>query len=150
VAQRRPANLPFPYGFCELARTCRSRFGNHPSGNIPGITKRVTKEERAKAYLHHILTLTGTTRMGIGYALNVGKVQFQLWDRFVKRLQNPEDPQAPYEETCFFILHSGMPRAEEIATVLLQLFNNPGLFDKWALQKGIPYKADGHMFERTR
>lgn len=111
---------------------------------------RVTKEDRAKAYLHHVLVLTGATKMGIGYALNVGQEQFQLWDRFVRRLKNPKDPRAPYEETCFFILHSGMPRAEEIATVLLQLSSNPSLFDKWALQKGVAYKADGRMFEHTR
>jgi len=38
-----------------------------------------------------------------------------------------------------------MPKAEEIATVLLQLTNNPALFDRWAAQSGA-FRADGHPF----
>jgi hypothetical protein len=38
-----------------------------------------------------------------------------------------------------------MPKAEEIATALLQLMNNPGLFEKWAARNGA-FKADGQAF----
>jgi hypothetical protein len=43
-----------------------------------------------------------------------------------------------------------MPREEEIATVLLQLANNPALFDKWAVQNGLAFKADGQLFTRAQ
>jgi hypothetical protein len=42
-------------------------------------------------------------------------------------------------------MHRDMPKAEQIATALLQLRKNPGLFEKWAAQSG-PYKADGQAF----
>jgi len=32
--------------------------------------------------------------------------------------------------------------AEQIATVLLQLKNNPGLFDSWASKHELAFKAD--------
>jgi hypothetical protein len=38
-----------------------------------------------------------------------------------------------------------MPKSEHIATALLQLANNPALFDKWAAQSGA-FKADGQAF----
>jgi hypothetical protein len=38
-----------------------------------------------------------------------------------------------------------MPKSEHIATALLQLTNNPALFDKWAAQNGA-FKADGQAF----
>jgi hypothetical protein len=43
-----------------------------------------------------------------------------------------------------------MPRAEEIATALLQLANNPALFDKWAVRNGLPLKADGQVFTHAQ
>jgi len=46
-------------------------------------------------------------------------------------------------------VHNGMPKAEEIATALLQLANNPALFDKWALKNGQAVKADGQLFSRA-
>jgi hypothetical protein len=39
-----------------------------------------------------------------------------------------------------------MPKAEQIATALLQLRNNPALFDRWAYQCGLSFKADGQVF----
>jgi hypothetical protein len=53
-------------------------------------------------------------------------------------------------ETCFYPEHEGMPDAEEIATALLQLKNNPALFDKWRERLGYAFKADGHMFRSSR
>jgi hypothetical protein len=43
-----------------------------------------------------------------------------------------------------------MPKAEEIATALLQLTNNPALFDKWAVQNGLALKPDGQVFTRAQ
>jgi hypothetical protein len=42
-----------------------------------------------------------------------------------------------------------MPKAEQIATALLQLRNNPALFDRWAAQSGA-FKADGQVFTRAQ
>jgi hypothetical protein len=38
-----------------------------------------------------------------------------------------------------------MPKAEQIATALLQLRNKPAPFDRWAAQNGA-FKADGQAF----
>jgi hypothetical protein len=42
-----------------------------------------------------------------------------------------------------------MSKAKQIATVLLQLTNNPALFDKWAAQSGA-YKSDGQVFTNAQ
>ena len=59
-------------------------------------------------------------------------------------------PECACEETCFYPLHKGMPKEEEIATALLQLTNNPALSDKWAAQNGLAFKADGQVFTPAR
>lgn len=142
------ANEAFSFGLPTLAAGRLSLFGDSPLGGGP-LSPRVTKEQRAEAFLRRVLALTGATKADGGvYILNVGKVQFQLRDRFIRRLQNPQDPKSPYEETCFYLVHNGMPKVEEIATALLHLSNNPGLFDKWALQNGVAFKADGKVFDR--
>jgi hypothetical protein len=56
------------------------------------------------------------------------------------------DPGCAPEETCFYPVHKGMPKAEEIATALLQLASKPGLFDRWAAQSGA-CKADGQPLQ---
>ena len=137
----------FPFGVHALSSGGLSLFRGNSLGGGP-ISPRITKEQRAEAFLRRILALTGATRVDGAYVLNVGKVQFQLRDRFIRRLQNPNDPKSPYEETCFYLVHNGMPKVEEIATALLHLSNNPGLFDKWALQNGVAFKADGKVFDR--
>ena len=43
-----------------------------------------------------------------------------------------------------------MPKAEEIATALLQLKSNPWLFDSWAIERELAFKADGQAFSRAR
>ena len=140
-------NEAFSYGTHAFSPGGLSLFGGHSlsGGQVP---PRVTKEQRAEAFLRRILALTGATKADGAYILNVGKVQFQLRDRFIRRLQNPQDPKSPYEETCFYLVHNGMPKVEEIATALLHLSNNPGLFDNWALQNGVAFKADGKVFDR--
>ena len=114
------------------------------------IASRVVIERRASAYLSRILVLTRATLTNDSYSLTVGTMQFQIHDRFVRRTQNPKDPGSEIEETCFYLAHCAMPKAEKIATVLLQLSNNPGLFDKWAIQNGVAFKADGQAIGRLQ
>ena len=140
-------NEGFSYGLHVLSPGGLSLFGANSFGG-ESVSPRLTKEQRAEAFLRRILALTGATKADGAYILDVGKVQFQLRDRFIRRLQNPQDPKSPYEETCFYLVHNGMPKVEEIATALLHLSNNPGLFDKWALQNGVAFKADGKVFDR--
>ena len=101
---------------------------------------------RAKTYLRRIVALTGARRMGSRYILHVGKTIFHARDRYVWRLPNSTNSQSGYNETCFYSAQKGMPREEEIATVLLQLKNNPALFDKWVIRNGLAFKADGQVF----
>ena len=104
--------------------------------------------DRAKRYLQRIAALTGARQADDAYVLDVGKMRFHVSHRYVKRLRDTTDPECAYEETCFYPVHKGMPKAEEIATALLQLTNNPGLFDGWAAQSGA-FKADGQAFRPT-
>ena len=140
-------NEAFSYGMHSFSPRVLSLFGGNLSSGAPA-SLRMTKEQRAEAFLRRVLALTGATKMDNVYVLNAGKVQFQIRDRFIRRLQDPGDPKSPYEETCFYLVHNGMPKVEEIATALLHLSNNPGLFDKWALQNGVAFKADGKVFDR--
>ncbi len=120
------------------------RFENSSDGLNP-----LDPKDRAKAYLRRIVALTGATKMGNAYVLDVGKMRFQVGQRYVRRMQDMADPGCAYEETCFYSAYEGMPKAEEIATVLLQLTNKPALFDKWAVQNGLAFKADGQVFSRA-
>src|SRR5713101_8049985 len=106
----------------------------------------VGRKYRAQRYLRRIVALTGATPMGSGYALDVGTTRFEVRGRYVRRVRDMTDPKCAYEETCFYSTDKGMPKAEQIATVLLQLTNNPALFDKWAAQRGLMFKADGQVF----
>ena len=98
-----------------------------------------------KTNLLRIVSITGATRMGSGYALDVGATRFQIDAGRVRRVQDVNNPKSVYEETCFYAADKSMPKAEQIATALLQLKNNPALFDRWADQSG-PFKADGQAF----
>ena len=106
---------------------------------------RLDRKDRAKRYLQRIAAGAGATQVDDAYVLDVGKVRFHVSHRYVKRLRDTTDPQCAYEETCFYPVHNGMPKAEEIATALLQLMNNPALFDKWAAQSGA-FRANGQAF----
>ena len=101
---------------------------------------------RAKCYLRRIVAVTGGSQTDDGYILDVGITRFHVRDRYVRRLRDSTNPECGYDETCSYCVHKGMPRAEEIATALLQLKNNPRLFDKWAMQNGLAFKADGQVF----
>jgi hypothetical protein len=117
-----------------------NRFENGSDGVHP-----ITPKDRAKIYLRRIVALTSATQMGNSYVLDVGTTRFHVLDRYVGRLRDVTDPKCGYEETCFYSVHKGMPKAEEIATALLQLKNKPALFDRWAAQSGA-FKADGQAF----
>lgn len=106
-------------------------------------------ESRADMYLHRVIALTGATQKGNSYFLDVGTPRFQVWDKFIRRIEEASDPKGRYEETCFYSTFPGIPRAEQIAAALLQLRNNPGLFEKWA-EKDRAFKADGQPFRRVR
>ena len=45
---------------------------------------------------------------------------------------------------------AGMPKGEQIATALLQLWTNPELFDRWSQQRHLAIKADGQVFAPVR
>jgi hypothetical protein len=104
------------------------------------------QRNRAQSYLLRVVALTDATEMRDGYLLNVGTNTFHVRDRYVRRLREVKDANSRYEETCFFVPNQGMPGAEQIATALLMLKNDPTLFDKWAVKNGESFKADGQMF----
>ena len=113
----------------------------------------VDAEGRASAYLGRIVALTGATRVHDGYQLEIsngkfrnGPMQLQVCNGYIRRLRDVTASRCRWEQTCFNLKRKGMPRTEQIATALLQLRNNPALFDKWALQRDLPFKADGQLF----
>ncbi len=110
----------------------------------------IERKDRAETYLRRIAALTGATQVDDAYVLDVGKMRFYVRYRYVRRLRDMTDPEFAYEETCFYPVHKGTPKAEEIATALLQLTNNPALFDKWTVQNGLAFKADGQVFTRAQ
>ena len=120
-------------------------IADHQFENNSGGLHFLDRTDRAKRYLQRIAALTGATQSDDAYVLDVGKTRFHVGHRYVRRLRDATDPGCAYEETCFYPLHKGMPKAEEIATALLQLKNNPALFDGWAAQNGA-FKADGQSF----
>jgi len=101
---------------------------------------------QARSYLLRIVALTNAIEVGDGYLLYVGTNTFHVRDRYVTRLRGREDAKSRYEHTCFFIPNQGMPTAEQLATALLMLKNDPTLFDKWAVKDGESFKADGRIF----
>ncbi len=128
-----------------VAAIAGSRFENSSDGLDP-----LDRKDRAKRYLRRVAALTGATQMDDAYVLDVAKMRFHVRDRYVRRLRDITDPECTYEGTCFYSAYEGMPKAEEIATALLQLTNNPAPFDKWAVQNGRAFKADGQVLGRAR
>src|SRR5216684_4106051 len=126
-----------------VAAIAGNRFENSSDSLDP-----IDRTDRARAYLRRVVALTGAKQMGDGYVLDVGTTRFHVRNGYIRRLRVAADPKSAYEETCFYPVHNGMPKAEEIATALLQLANNPALFDKWAVRNGLVFKADGQVFSR--
>src|SRR5947208_10222538 len=113
----RQTNRVRPYAAHVFGQQSLPLFGS-PRNNASAFAPLISKEQRAEAFLERILALTGAKKVDGSYVLNVATVQFQVRDRFIRRLQNPNDPKSPYEETCFYLVHNGMPKVEEIATAL--------------------------------
>src|SRR5438445_2918042 len=115
--------------------------------NGPADLGALDRKDSARTYLRRIVALTGATQMGNAYELTVANTRFHVRYRYVRRLQDPTDPRGAFEETCFYPAKKEMPKSEHIATALLQLKNNPALFDRWAAQSGA-VTADGQAFRR--
>ena len=104
-----------------------------------------TPAERAAEYLERIAGLTGAKLDDDGtYHLTAGRIRFRVDYKFVHVISHGG------ESTCFSVVaYPDLPRAEVIASALLQLKNNPTLFDGWAAQNGV-FKADGQVFTRAQ
>lgn len=136
--------------FCILERACAGVIAENGFDTASNEVCVSDESNRAEKYLRRIISLTGARRMGNRYTLNVGKTIFHVCHRYVWRLPDSTNPECGYNETCFYSPHKGIPREEEIATVLLQLKNNPALFDKWVRQNGQAFKADGQVFTHAQ
>lgn len=102
--------------------------------------------DRAEAHLRRIAALTGATRVGpYCYLLDAGNTRFEVHDSYVCPMPSVTYPSATPSGTCFRLPNHRIPVAEKVATALLQLKNNPRLFDRWACQNGL-FKADGELF----
>lgn len=118
---------------------------DNPFENTSDDVRGFNRKDRAKTYLRRIVALTGATRMGNHYLLDVGTTRFHVRDRYVGRLRAAANPNCTYEETCYYSVHKEIPKAEQVAAALLQLKNNPALFDRWAAQTRA-VKAEGQAF----
>lgn len=116
----------------------------NPENRTVGVDD-VAREHRPQCYLQRIASLTGAKQVGSAYALDINHTRFEVRDRYVRRVRDVTDPRCAYEETCFYTAQREMPKAEQIATALLQIKSNPALFDRWAAQNGA-FKADGQPF----
>ena len=104
-----------------------------------------TRVQRAAEYLRRVAALTGAKQDDDGaYLLTTGRIRFLVNYKFVRVISHHG------ESTCFSVAADwDMPRAEVVASALLQLKNNPGLFEKWRELQGHTFKADGQMFSGT-
>jgi len=104
-----------------------------------------TPAQRATKYLKRIAALTAAKRVcGESYRLTAGRMHFLVDYKFV-RVISPRS-----ESTCFSVAADpDMPNAGVVASALLQLKNNPRLFEKWRQLRGYTFKANGKMFRDT-
>ena len=102
-----------------------------------------TPAQRATKYLKRIAALTGAKQVcGERYLLTAGRMHFLVDSKFVCNIS----PRS--ESTCFSVAADpDMPSAEVVASALLQLKNNPRLFEKWRELQGYTFKANGKMFK---
>jgi hypothetical protein len=104
-----------------------------------------TPAKRSAEYLKRVAVLTGAEQDEDGtYRLTTGRMRFLVGYKFVRVISHRG------ESTCFSVAaEPDMPSAELIACALLQLKNNPRLFEKWRELRGDPFKANGQMFRGT-
>lgn len=101
-----------------------------------------TPIQRAAEYLKRIARFTGAEHVyDETYRLRTGRRSFLVNYKFVRVISRRG------EATCFSVAaDADMPSAEVVASALLQLKNNPGLFEKWRQLRGYAFKANGRMF----
>ena len=101
-----------------------------------------TPAQRAAEYLKRVVRLTGAEHVRDDrYRLRAGRRNFLVDSKFVRLISRRS------EATCFSVAADpDMPSAEVVASALLQLKNNPRLFEKWRKQPGNTFKANGKMF----
>jgi hypothetical protein len=104
-----------------------------------------TRAQRAADYLKRVAALTGAKQDDDGtYHLTAGRRHFLVDSNSVRVTSHRA------ESTRFSVLaYPDIPRAELIASALLQLKNNPRLFEKWRERQGDAFKANGQMFGDT-
>jgi hypothetical protein len=104
-----------------------------------------TPAERAAEYLQRIAGLAGAKQDDDGtYHLTAGGTHFLVDSNSVRVVS------LRGESTCFsVVVYPDIPRAEAVASALLQLKNNPRLFEKWRHRQGDTFKANGQMFGDT-
>src|SRR5215467_777704 len=102
-----------------------------------------TPNQRAAEYLKRVAQLTGAKHVrGDSYLLRAGRRNFLVDPKFV-RVISFDGPS-----TCFSVVGDvDMLSAEIVASALLQLKNNPSLFEKWKQQRGYAFKANGETFK---
>src|SRR5712692_2814503 len=101
-----------------------------------------TPAQRAAEYLKRVAALTGAEQVrGDSYWLRAGRRHFLVDSKFVRLISHDG------KSTCFSVAGDpDMPGAEAVASALLQLKNNPRLFEKWRELQGYTFKANGKMF----
>ena len=101
-----------------------------------------TRTERATEYLQRVAELTGAKQDAHGkYRLRAGRKRFLVDSEFIHVISRYG------KSTCFSVpACPDMPSAEVIATALLQLKNNPKLFEKWREWPTYRFKPNGKMF----
>jgi hypothetical protein len=153
VRQIHPGGQVHSITASRLTFLCRSDMGevvyNRFQNGWNSVSSGGSKKERAEKYLLRIVALTGAAPMGNGYVLDVGATRFHVREGHVGQLRDLNDSECQYKETCFYLVNRDMPKAERVGTALLQLANNPSLFEKWAVQDGLKIKADGQVFTRV-
>ncbi len=102
-----------------------------------------TPAQCAAKYLKGIVALTGAKQDGPDkYRLKAGRRHFLVDSEFVRVISRRS------KSTCLSVA-ADMPSTEVIASALLQLKDNPRLFEVWRAWRGLLFKANGHMFRRT-
>src|SRR5258707_1192617 len=122
LQQGRPNNRP-AWGF-------HYHFENHSSGAGDNV------RAQAQRYLLRVVALTRARQVDDGdYLLPTGRMRLLVGDKFIRVSSNQG------ESTCFSVSADwDMPRAELVASALLQLKNNPGLFKQWREMQGYTFK----------
>jgi hypothetical protein len=100
--------------------------------------------ERAKAYLARVCKLTGATQANDhGVELTIKGVPYLVKAEGAYRGKDRDGDWR--SSTCLYRPKPRMPRDEQVANSVLQLYANPDLFGKWE-RCDMRYKPDGSVF----